>query len=290
MQYKLTAADLEILLSISRAGTLAGAGERLGVDSSTVFRSVQKIERGLGLRLFVRSRSGYLANETAQMLITQAEQIEASLEAAKSSLQQDDRVITGSVRVTTTDTILHGLITPGLHSFKRVHPLISFELHAGNELVNLTKRDADIAVRATQRPPSHLIGKRLGNLRVALFMPSSGRLRSFEEHLSANTPWIAPDDALPEHPSVLWRKKHAPKAWVQYRVNSILTVAELIGQGLGIGILPLFLARGRKNLRQVGVPLEESDTPLWILTHTDSRHLRRVAAVFDHLARNVQLE
>jgi DNA-binding transcriptional LysR family regulator len=264
MQYKLTAADLEILLSISRAGTLAGAGERLGVDSSTVFRSVQKIERGLGLRLFVRSRSGYLANETAQMLITQAEQIEASLEAAKSSLQQDDRVITGSVRVTTTDTILHGLITPGLHSFKRVHPLISFELHAGNELVNLTKRDADIAVRATQRPPSHLIGKRLGNLRVALFMPSSGRLRSFEEHLSANTPWIAPDDALPEHPSVLWRKKHAPKAWVQYRVNSILTVAELIGQGLGIGILPLFLARGRKNLRQVGVPLEESDTPLWI--------------------------
>ena len=74
-QYKLSAADLEVVLAMVRTGTLAAAGERLGVDASTVFRSLQRIERGLGQSLFERSRSGYLVTELAQSLAEQAEQV-----------------------------------------------------------------------------------------------------------------------------------------------------------------------------------------------------------------------
>ncbi|MGF2530239.1 LysR family transcriptional regulator, partial [Ralstonia pseudosolanacearum] len=84
-QYRLSAADLEVVLAMARTGTLVAAGERLGVDASTVFRSLQRIERGLGQALFARSRTGYLANELAQSLAERAEQVEAALEAARSA-------------------------------------------------------------------------------------------------------------------------------------------------------------------------------------------------------------
>ena len=78
-QYKLSATDLETVLALVRSGTLAEAGERLGVDASTVFRSLQRIERGLGQALFERSRAGYQALELAQTLAEHAEHLEVSL-------------------------------------------------------------------------------------------------------------------------------------------------------------------------------------------------------------------
>src|SRR6266568_2389365 len=102
-QYKLCAADLEVVLAVVRSGTLGNAGERLGVDASTVFRSLQRLERGLGQRLFERSRTGYLPLELAQALANSAELVETALESARSTTQQAERV-SGTVRITTTDT------------------------------------------------------------------------------------------------------------------------------------------------------------------------------------------
>lgn len=288
-QYKLGAADVELVLALVRANTLAGAGERLGVDASTVFRSLQRIEKGLGQRLFERSRTGYQPLELAQVLATHGEQLEVQLESARSAAQASPEQVSGSVRITTTDTILHGLVAPALKLLQPAHPLLSYELHAGNELASLTRRDADIAVRATRRPPQHLVGKHVGPIRMALFATKKGGPKRFDADVAATAHWVAPDDALPDHPSVVWRKKHFPKVAPRYRVNSILTVAEMVGQGMGIGLLPVFLARGRNDLVALTDALEECQTELWLLTHTESRHLRRVSTVFSHLAQHMVL-
>lgn len=289
-QYRLSSPDLETMLALTRTGTLALAGERLGLDASTVFRTLQRIEKGLGQRLFERSRMGYQASELAQELAKLAEQMEERLEAARSLAQMKPEQVSGSVRITTTDTILHGLVTPALKPLHKQHPLLSFELHAGNELANLTRRDADIAIRATRRPPQHLIGKQVGPIRVALYAAHASSLRTFNADIAVSTSWIAPDDALPDHPSVVWRKKHFPKVTPAYRVNSILTAAELVSQGLGIALLPVFLANDRSDLRQLTDALDECQTELWLLTHTESRHLRRVSTVFSHLAQTLELK
>lgn len=286
-QYRLSALDLEVVLALVRAGTLAEAGERLSVDASTVFRTIQRIEKGLGQRLFERSRLGYLPSELAQELALHAEQIETRLELARSQAQGSPEQVAGAVRITTTDTFLHGLLAPALRELQRLHPLLAYELHAANELANLTRHDADIALRATKKPPQHLVGKRIGAVRVALFGP---RAAGFDLAKADGATWIAPDEALPEHPSVLWRRKHYPRVTPAYRVGSILTVAELVGQGLGIGILPLFLVRGRDDLVQLSNVLDEAQTELWLLTHPESRHLRRVAAVFGYLSQKLVLE
>jgi len=288
-QYKLSASDLEVVLALARAGTLADAGERLALDASTVFRTIQKVEKGLGQRLFERSRAGYMPSELAQELASHGEQMEAQLEAARSALQLKPEQVSGSVRITTTDTVLHGLVAPALKQLQAIHPLLGFDLHSGNELASLTRRDADIAVRATKRPPLHLVGKHIGPIRVALFSAKKGGVKSFDATVAAQASWIAPDDALPEHPSVVWRKKHFPKVAPRYRVNSILTVAELVAQGLGIGVLPVFLTKARTDLRQLTDVLDECQTELWLLTHTEARHLRRVSAVYGYLSQHLSL-
>jgi DNA-binding transcriptional LysR family regulator len=288
-QYKLGAGDLEIVLALVRAGSLAGAGERLGVDASTVFRSIRRIERGLGQRLFERSRAGYAASELAQILAEHAEQMETRLEQARSAAQTAPDQVAGTVRISTTDTILHGLIAPVLLTLADVHPLLGYELHAGNELTSLTRRDADIAVRATQHPPPHLVGKHIGPIHVALYAGTAGPVRRYEEVEAGRAAWIAPDDALPGHPSVLWRKRHHPKAVPRYRVNSILTVMALVAAGMGVGVLPVFLAQSRRDLVALTDILDECRTELWLLAHPESRHLRRVATVFRHLSENLRL-
>lgn len=289
MQYKLTPADLEVALALSRFGTLASAGERLGVDASTVFRALQRVERGLGQRLFERTRSGYVANELGVDLAEQAERMEQALEAARSRVEATPAQLSGTVRITTTDTILHGLVAPALRDLGRLHPLLNHELHTGNELASLTRRDADIAVRATRRPPQHLVGKQIGPIKVAVYAARRGGARLFADVEAGRCDWIVPDDALPDHPSVTWRKRHFPKVLPRYRVNSILSVLELVALGLGVGIVPLFLVEGRKDVVRLTEPLDECETDLWLLTHPESRHLRRVGAVYTHLAQALKL-
>jgi DNA-binding transcriptional LysR family regulator len=288
-QYTLSAADLEVVLAMVRAGTLARAGKRLAVDASTVFRAVQRIERGLAAPLFERSRAGYRATELAQLLAAQAEHMEAALEAARSAAQGEPGEVAGTVRITTTDTLLHGLVAPALKDLHARYPLLRYELHSGNEVASLTRRDADIAVRATRKAPPHLVGRHLGPIRVALYAAKKGPVKSYDDVEAGRAVWVAPDDALPDHPSVVWRQRHFPKATPAWRVDSILTVMELVALGLGVGLLPVFLAQARLDLLQLTEVIAECQSELWLLTHPESRHLRRVSAVFSHLAQHLAL-
>jgi len=283
MQYSLSPGDLGVVLALARRGSLAAAGELLGVDSSTVFRALQRIEKGLAQRLFERTRDGYRTTELGAELARHAERIELALEDARGAAQSPGSAVSGTVRISTTDTLLHGLLLPALGALSREHPDLAFEINASHELASLTKRDADIALRATTRPPGHVVGKRLGTISVAIFGPRT-RGRPADP---ATSEWVAPDEALPQHQGVLWRKKHFPAIAPRYQVNSIVSVAEAIAAGLGVGVLPLFLARGRKDLVQLTDPLADAESQLWLLTHPESRHLRRIATVAQHLAQTI---
>lgn len=288
-QYRLSAADLEIVLAMVRTGTLAAAGERLGVDASTVFRAVQRIERGLGQSLFARSRTGYLANELALLLADRAEQMEAALESARSAANAVPDQVSGTVRITTTDTILNGLVAPALVGLQAQHPQLVFDLDISNELASLTRRDADIAVRATRRPPRHLVGKHVGPIRVGLYAGKASGLAAYADVEDRRPAWVAVDCAIPDHPSVAWRKRHFPKVVPTCCVNSLQTATEMVAMGLGVAVLPVFLASQRADLVPLLGVLDAGQTDLWLLTHPESRHLRRIAVVYGHLAQTLRL-
>jgi DNA-binding transcriptional LysR family regulator len=218
-----------------------------------------------------------------------AEEMEVALESARSTIEAAPTQVSGSVRITSTDAVLHGLIAPALLALRQSHPLLTFELHTGNELVNLTRRDADVAVRATRRPPQHLVGRNLGAIRVAAYAARKRGAPKWTDVQAGRADWIGVDDALPEHPSVVWRRRHFPRVIPRFRVSSILSVLELTALGAGIGILPLFLASGRSDLMPLTEALDDAQTNVWLLAHPESRHLRRVSATYAHLAQAIRL-
>lgn len=287
-QPQLSAADLQMLLALVRGGSLAQAAQRLGADASTVFRHLQRVEKGLGLRLFERTRGGYLPTEPMLQIATHAERIEGELEAARAAALHPADAVSGLVRLSTTDSVLRGLVLPCLPALVAQHPALRLELRSGNELVSLTRRDADLALRATPRPPEHLVGRQLGAIRfvacAAKALPAAQRRRPLEQQ-----DWIAPDEAMPDHPSVRWRRKHLPRVQPRHLVDGIVGVADAVQAGLGVGIVPLFLLQSLPQLVALGAPLEGCQSDLWLLAHPESRHLRRIAIVAQHFAQAIRL-
>ncbi|WP_033062882.1 LysR family transcriptional regulator [Pseudomonas sp. CFII68] len=285
--YRLDYPDLSLILALVRGGSLARAARLLQVDVSTVFRSVRRLEAALGQPLFEKSRSGYLPTSLAQALAEQAERAEQALEAARVGVEQGGAVISGTVRLTCSDSVLQALLLPALARFMPAYPALTLELSTSNDFANLSRRDADIALRLTRTPPEHLVGRKLGNVAYRV-CASATYLRSVDVDDLASMTWIAPDDFLPDHPTVAWRRQRLPGVVPAYRCNSMLSVTELVRAGLGVAALPDFLIDEHQGLMPLGEPLEGYDTALWLLTRPDCRALRSVVTLFDELGRNLR--
>lgn len=289
LQSALSLGDLELLLALTRGRSLGGAAERLKVDSSTVFRSIKRIEKDLGEMLFERGRQGYLPTELGRELAAHAERIESLLQEAREVAFKRSSEPSGVLRISTTDSLLHGLLLPVLSRFTTSYPQIELELIATNSLANLSRRDADVAIRATRKPPEHLVGSRLGALPSAVFAAHAYLERRVQPFDLEQTDWVALDESLPDHPSVKWRRQHYPKLTPRYRCNSVLSVAGAIVSGIGVGVAPMFLLKDHPQVAIVEGPVKALETDLWMLVHSDIRHLQRVKLLFEFLRSELAL-
>jgi DNA-binding transcriptional LysR family regulator len=284
--YQIDYSDLSLILALVRGGTLARAAALLRVDVSTVFRAVRRLEAALGQTLFEKSRAGYLPTTLATTLAEQAERAEQALEAARVGVEQGGEVISGTVRLTCTDSVLQSLLLPALAQFMPGYPALTLELSTSNDFANLSRRDADIALRLTKAPPEHLVGRCLGTVSYRV-CASADYARQHAGKALAALSWIAPDDFLPDHPTVTWRRQHLPGVMPAYRCNSMVSVTELVRAGLGVAALPDYLLGA--GLQPLSPPLTGHDTALWLLTRPDCRALRSVVTLFDQLGQHVRL-
>jgi DNA-binding transcriptional LysR family regulator len=280
VQYQIDHTDLSLVLALVRGRSLARAAELLQVDVSTVFRAVRRLEAALGVALFEKSRRGYEPSETAQALAEQAERAEQALDAARVALEQGKQVVSGTVRLTCTDAVLSSLLLPALARFMPNYPALSLELVTSNDFANLSRRDADLALRLTNQPPEHLVGRRLAKVSYVVCARDDGQDRSD----LARQSWIAPDESMPDHATVLWRLHDLPGVMPSYRCSSMYAVAQLTRAGLGVAALPDFILRNQQDLRALSAPLPGCDTELWLLTRPDCRALRSVQTLFEELS------
>ena len=281
MQYQIDHTDLSLVLALVRGRSLARAAELLQVDVSTVFRAVRRLEAALGVALFEKSRRGYEPSETAQALAEQAERAEQALDAARVALEQGKQVVSGTVRLTCTDAVLSSLLLPALARFMPNYPALSLELVTSNDFANLSRRDADLALRLTNQPPEHLVGRRLAKVSYVVCARDDGQDRSD----LARQSWIAPDESMPDHATVLWRLHDLPGVMPSYRCSSMYAVSQLTRAGLGVAALPDFVLRSQPDLRALSEPLAGCDTELWLLTRPDCRALRSVQTLFEELGK-----
>jgi DNA-binding transcriptional LysR family regulator len=279
--------DLRIVATIASAGTLAGAARRLQVNHATAFRRLEAIESRLGVRLFERHGGRYTPTPEGEALAAAGAQVEDTAAEALRRVAGRDLRPGGLVRVTTTDTLAQTVLPAMLGPLRAHCPEIQLHLHVTNELQNLSKRDADIAIRPSSQPPGHLLGRRIGTVAYAVYGQRQA-LRGWRGDAPQwpawrDAPWIAVDDSLAQHRSLRWLAKQLPLAEVAVRCNSFMSVAQACAGGLGLAVLPCVVGDAVDALARVGEPLRELDTDAWLLTHADLRDTFRIRVVLDAL-------
>ena len=238
--------DLRIVLAVSREGTLSGAARRLGVTHSTVFRRLGAIEEQIGVRLFERFRDGYVPTPAGETAAETAARLEDGVLTLERRLSGQDLRPSGVVRITTTDT-LGTILMRHLQAMRALHPGIQFEVVISNAMANLTRREAEIAIRPTLEPPEILVGRRVADIAHAIYGSKAYLSDHPEKELSAHD-WIALDDALASTVIGRWIHENLRTATWRAASTHFLPYATLRSPGWASPCSPVTWAIRRQGL------------------------------------------
>ncbi|MPZ40519.1 MAG: LysR family transcriptional regulator [Rhizobiales bacterium] len=273
--------DLKLVFAIGTAGTLSGGARRLGIDHSTAFRRLGALEARLGVRLFDRARDGYAATPAGEAIIREAARFDGVVEALERKLAGEDLRPSGTVRVTTTDTLL-GVLAPELARFRTTHPGITVDLVVANAFLSLTKRDADVAIRPAAEVPENLTGRRLAGIATALYAGHDFRLA--DRRSLANENWIGLDETLSHLGSARWMAAEVAPERIVARADTLMAAHALAREGVGIAALPCYLADPDPRLKRLSPPIDAMSSSIWLLTHPDLKRVARIRAFLDFIA------
>ena len=274
--------DMRLVLAIGESGTLSGAARELGIDHSTAFRRLGALEAKLGVRLFDRARDGYAPTPAGEAMVATAGRMDAEISILERTLAGQDLRPNGTVRVTTTDTLI-GVLTPCFAAFRRSFPEIVLEVVVTNAFLTLTKRDADVAIRPAAAAPEALVGRRVATIATAMYGVGSAGTAVDVDDPGVHA-WVGPDDSLAHIGFAKWLRANVPSDRIVYRSNTLLGLLAAVRAGLGLAALPCFLADPEPGLRRLGPVMPEMATGLWLLTHADLRKVARVRAFLDFIA------
>ena len=277
-------------LAVLRAGSLAGAARRLGVAHPTIRRHVEELEADLGSPLFLRSPSGLAPTELAESLRDPAEAMESAFEQiVRTASGASDRV-EGTVRITASEVIALEVLPPMLAALKRAHPGLLFELVVTDEVVDILRHHADLAIRMVRPSQAELIAKCVGRVPFGLFAAH----RWIETHPAEMTM----DDLLRgrhligyDHGRLLIdalaaRGVLAERRDFGFRSDSGLAQLAALRAGLGVGLCQLPLA-GREPTLERFLPYVSAELEVWVVSHQNLRGSRRVRACIDALSQDL---
>jgi DNA-binding transcriptional LysR family regulator len=273
--------DLRLFLAVARSGTLSGAARVLGVNHSTVFRRIGAFEAALGVRLFERQPNGYLLTPAGEEMQAGALRVEEEIAGLSRKVTGQDLRLSGTVRITTIDMLAYGLLPRHLADFRKLYPGIEIELVVGNAALNLSRREADVALRVGNEPPESLVGRRVGQLVFAVY-GSADYCGRYTERDLAQHDWIGFDA---EHAALVRRfASFLPDVTPALRANSVAAAVAAAKAGLGLAPLPCGIADLEPDLVRVAPLPDDFALDLWLLTHEDLRRTARIRAFLDFLA------
>ena len=281
--------DLRYVLAVSRDQSLSLAGSRLGVSHTTVGRRVRAIEDALGVRLFDRTPDAFVTTAAGQDIADVAEKVEAEVLLLEGRVLGRDAQLQGRVRVATMDMLLRKCLR-GFSSFMTRYPSVDLTVTSSEENVSLLRREADVALRLTNKPPEYLVGRRVGRVSFCVFGERRLVERIGKDAQYNEFPWLHWDERLDMRPIDEWLQQNAPKATIAMRIGTSGGTAfrEAIATGIGVQFLATFEGDDDPRLARIGRPIPQFEHDIWLLTLPDLRNTNRIRAFMDHLEDHVR--
>ncbi len=260
--------DFRYFFAVANHGSFSVAARELGVNHSTVSRRIQLLEQRHGVRLFERTRTGYVMTEAGASIFEIIEQInDSSLKASRVLLGQDAR-LEGKIKLTMPHDLLESCMIQPLKTFCEQNPAIELSLSVTPGLRDLANREADIAVRFTPKPPDYLVGKKITAIQHGLYVRD-------DFDWPAETPIIiwGGDKAMPS-----WALEHFEKPHIALQVDDLVSMFAAIKSGFGVARVPCFFPDAMDDQRVVRLPIDlpRSDWGAWLLSHVDLRNTARI--------------
>jgi DNA-binding transcriptional LysR family regulator len=270
--------DLRFVLAVADSGSLASAANALRVNRTTVLRRINGFERKHAVRLFERLQTGYALTPAGDEILAAARGFENTVATLERKLAGQDLRPEGWVRVTTTDTLMASILPALLGTFQQANPGISLHVASSSAFANLSKRDADVAIRPVVQAPETLVGRRICSVAFAVYgradrRPPDGAL--------TDQRWIAPDETLSNTSVAQWMRESIPAGRVACCVDSLLAMREVCAAGAGLAALPCYLGDTDPRLVRIEPPVKAMTTALWVLTHPDLARTARVRLFID---------
>jgi DNA-binding transcriptional LysR family regulator len=280
--------DFRYVKAIADTRSLAGAAEVLGVNHSTVFRRLGQIEQQLGSRLFERGRTGYSLTACGEEMVDLAARMGEDIVNFERKVTGRDLRPSGSLRVTTSELLLLHLLCDVLVGFRKTYPDIVLEIVVSNQRLDLSKRDADVAVRATYQTPDYVAGRKAARLAWAVYGPKALAAAPFDPKVdSRQHNWVAFTDSSSIGRATKWLNEHVDDKRIVYRTNTMLGLAEAAAAGIGLVLLPCFAGSAVPGLARLSATMPELEGELWLITHPDLRNAARVRAFLDFCSHEI---
>ncbi len=279
---------IRAFLAALDAGSLLGAAKQLQTTQPTVGRQVAQLEAQMGVVLFERTGRGLQPTATALSLADAARSMESGALQLARQLQAKQTQVQGTVRITASQPVAYQLLPPILASMRDALPEIQIELVSSNQVSNLLRREADIAVRMVQPDQGTLIAKKLGSVSVGVYAHKSYLARF-------GTPQ-APDDLLNhtligyDTDDVMIRGfanygQSLGKEAFAIRSDDLIVQWQALCAACGIGFVADYMGKSQPDLVKILPMLKIPPLPMWLAVHREIRSNQRIRAVFDYLAK-----
>ncbi|WP_343232652.1 LysR family transcriptional regulator [Microvirga antarctica] len=273
--------DLRFFLAVARTGRLTAAARQLEADHTTVSRRLTALEHALKTKLYERRPQGYALTEAGERLLVRAETIESQALAVASEIGGSDLALSGTVRVGAPDGFGTYFLAPELGALAERHPGLTLQLVALPQTFSLTKREADIAITLEQPTEGRLVSRKLTDYRL--------RLYASQDYLDRHGPIDHPTDLagltlvtyvqdLLYSPVLDYFSSLEKYTARRYECASVVAQVEAVRAGAGVGVLHDYALRSFPELRVVLPDLSFLRT-YWLVTHSETRNLRRVEEV-----------
>jgi DNA-binding transcriptional LysR family regulator len=284
--------DLRFVLAVARSGSALRAAQELGVNQTTVMRRMTHIEAAIGADLLERKQSGYLLTALGQRVAATAARIEDEVKALESGIGAEQRALSGSVRMTTSEAYANFVIAPLLQAFRKQHPGILVELITDDRRLDIARGEADVALRASSRPEgAGIVARRLPDASWNVYCSRSYRdehgvpctLEALDGHAV-----VAAEGRMGSLPAALLLARHTPSSRISTRSNSLTNLVSALKAGLGIAALPCFAGDADPELVRCLPALPELDAEVWLIVREDIKSAPHVRAFTDFLAAQMQ--